>query len=172
MCRTLFPPPFGDEYKNHPSRHGSIALPVPEVPKMSVGAKCFTSSGSNGGCWVVLVFSRLFFFLEKWVFFPHARLTPKKKSLRDLHQKKKKIPLKKKRDLGLKKKVYATDAKKKVTRLTPKKKATYAYFHNRVTLSSVAGPGPCMRPPPPPAPPPPPLVLRDSGVGSATNKCL
>ena len=48
---------------------------------MSVGAICFTSSGSNGGCWVVLVFPRLFFFffLEKWVFFPHTRLTPRKK---------------------------------------------------------------------------------------------
>ena len=29
----------------------------------------------------------------------------------------------------------------------------------------VAGPGPCMRPPPPPP------VLKDSGAGSATNKC-
>ena len=29
---------------------------------MSVGAICFTSSGSNGGCWVVLVFPRFFFF--------------------------------------------------------------------------------------------------------------
>ena len=37
----------------------------------------------------------------------------------------------------------------------------------------VAGPGPCMRPPPaPPPPPPPPRVLKDSGAGSATNKCL
>ena len=33
----------------------------------------------------------------------------------------------------------------------------------------VAGPGPCMRPPPSP---PPPRVLKDSGAGSATNKCL
>ena len=32
----------------------------------------------------------------------------------------------------------------------------------------VAGPGPCMRPPPAP---PPPRVLKDSGAGSATNKC-
>ena len=76
---------------------------------MSVGAICFTSSGSNGGCWVVLVFPRLFFFfLEKWVFFPHTYLRQKKK-------------------------VYATYTKKKIsvgkkTRLTPKKnnKATYA----------------------------------------------
>ena len=33
-----------------------------------------------------------------------------------------------------------------------------------------AGPGPCMRPPPA-LPPPPPRVLKDSGAGSATNKC-
>ena len=31
-----------------------------------------------------------------------------------------------------------------------------------------AGPGPCMRPPPAPSPP---RVLKDSGAGSATNKC-
>ena len=31
-----------------------------------------------------------------------------------------------------------------------------------------AGPGPCMRPPPPS---PPPWVLKDSGAGSALNKC-
>ena len=30
-----------------------------------------------------------------------------------------------------------------------------------------AGPGPCMRQPPPP----PSRVLKDSGAGSATNKC-
>ena len=75
---------------------------------MSVGAICFTSSGSNGGCWVVLVFPRPppppFFFFEKWVFFPHTRLTPKKKvsaictkiffsveKKRDLRQRKKKL---------------------------------------------------------------------------------
>ena len=34
-----------------------------------------------------------------------------------------------------------------------------------------ARPGPCMRPPPSP-PPPPPRVLKHSGAGSATNKCL
>ena len=53
---------------------------------MSVGAICFTSSGSNGVCWVVLVFPRPF--LENRVFFPYAtyakklftRLTPKKKN--------------------------------------------------------------------------------------------
>ena len=69
ICCTLFPPSAGDEYKNHSSWHGSIALPVPEVPKMSVGAICFTYPGSNGGCWVVLVFLRIFFSSEKWVFF-------------------------------------------------------------------------------------------------------
>ena len=34
-----------------------------------------------------------------------------------------------------------------------------------------AGPGPCMRPPPPPPAPPPLRVLKDSGAGSALNKC-
>ena len=61
---------------------------------MSVGAIiiiCFTSSGSNGDCWVVLVFPRLFF-SKKGFFFPYATYA-KKKSLRDLHQKK--IPSKK-----------------------------------------------------------------------------
>ena len=38
------------------------------------------------------------------------------------------------------------------------------------THGGAAGPGPCMRPPPAP-PPPPPRVLKDSGAGSATNKC-
>ena len=88
ICPTLFPPSAGNKYKNHPSRYGSIALPVPEVPKMSVGAICFTSSGSNGGCGVVLVFP-LFFFKEKWGFFSHTRFTPKKKFTR-LPPKKKK----------------------------------------------------------------------------------
>ena len=72
---------------------------------MSVGAICFTSSGSNGGCWVVLVFPRLFFSGKMGFFFPYAtyakkkisvekktRLTPKKK-LRDLRQKKKRLTL-------------------------------------------------------------------------------
>ena len=77
---------------------------------MSVGAICFTSSGSNGGCWVVLVFPRLFFG-KMGFFFPYATYA-KKKSLRDLHQKKK-FPSKKKTRLT---------PKKKVTRLTPKKK--------------------------------------------------
>ena len=103
---------------------------------MSVGAICFTSSGSNGGCWVVLVFPRLFFFFWKnGFFFPIRDLRPKRK-IYATYTKKKKFPSKKKRDLR---------PKKKVTRLAPKKneKATYAYFHNRVTLSSKApGHGP------------------------------
>ena len=54
---------------------------------MSVGAICFTSSGSNGGCWVVLVSPPPLFFGKK-VFFP----------IRDLRQNTK---------------VYATDTKNK-----------------------------------------------------------
>ena len=67
-----------------------------------------------------LCFPAFFFFLEKWVFFSHTRLTPKKKNFRR----------KKKRDLRQKKKLRDL-RKKKIN-----KKATYAYFHNRVTLSS------------------------------------
>ena len=83
---------------------------------MSVGAICFTSSGSNGGCWVVLVFPRLFLW-KNGFFFPIRDLR-KKKSIRDLHPKKK-FPSKKKRDLH---------PKKKVTRLTPKKKSDLRLF--------------------------------------------
>ena len=72
---------------------------------MSVGAICFTSSGSNGGFWVVLVFPRLFFGKKG---FPIRDLR-QKKSLRDLHQKK--ILSKKKRGLR-QKKSYAAYAKK------------------------------------------------------------
>ena len=69
------------------------------------------------------------FFLEKWVFFSHTRLTPKKKSLRDLHQKKK-IPSKKKTRLTPKKKSYATYAKKKCDlRLFPQ--SSYAFLIRR-----------------------------------------
>ena len=115
ICRTLFPPLFaGDEYEyeNHPSRHGSIALPVPEVPKMSVGAICFSSSGSNGGCWVVLVFPRLFFFFfgKMGFFFPYATYA-KKKSLRHLHQKKK-FPSEKNATYAKKKKLRELRQKK------------------------------------------------------------
>ena len=71
-----------------------------------MGAICFTSSGSNGGCWVVLVFPPLFFFWKKGFFFPYAicakkkfkRLTPKKKFLR---RKKNAIYAKKKRRVTL-----------------------------------------------------------------------
>ena len=62
-----------------------------------------------------------FFFLEKRVFFSHTRLTPKKKSLRDLHPKKK---------ISVEKKTRLTP-KKEVTRLTPKKK-----IKKRLTLIS------------------------------------
>ena len=84
---------------------------------MSVGAICFTSSGSNGGCWVVLVFPRLFFLEQGFFFSIHdfqQKTFPSKKKKRDLRQKKKL------RDLLQKK----------------NKTATYAYFHNRATLSS------------------------------------
>ena len=82
------------------------------------------------------------FFLEKWVFFSHTRLTPKKKKFTRLTPKKKKFRRKKKTRLTpKKKKVYATYAKKKKSYATyakkKNKKATYAYFHNRVTLSSL-----------------------------------
>ena len=70
-----------------------------------MGAICFTSSGRNGGCWVVLVFPRPF--LEKRVFFPYTiyakkkftRLTPKIKFRR-----------KKPGVTGAKKKSYASYA--------------------------------------------------------------
>ena len=76
---------------------------------MSVGAICFTSSGSNGGCWVVLLFPRLFF--GKMGFFSHTRLTPKKK-VYATYTKKKKNFRRKKNATYAKKKSYATYAKK------------------------------------------------------------
>ena len=65
------------------------------------------------------------FFLEKWVFFSHMRLTPKKKKVYATYTKKKKNSVEKKnatyakkkkslRDLRQKKKSYATYAKKKI----------------------------------------------------------
>ena len=51
---------------------------------MSVGAICFTSSSSNGGCWGLLVFPCLFFvfcFFEKRIFFPICDLRQKKKKV-------------------------------------------------------------------------------------------
>ena len=79
------------------------------------------------------------FFWKNGFFFPIRDLRQKKKSLRDLHQKKKISVEKKKRDLRQKKKfTRLTPKKKKLRDLRQKKnkKATYAYFHNRVTLSS------------------------------------
>ena len=78
---------------------------------MSVGAICFTSSGSNGGCWVVLVFPRLFF--GKMGFFSPYATYAKKKKVYATYTKRKKFPSKKKRALRQKKKSYATYAKKK-----------------------------------------------------------
>ena len=75
MSISFFPPSASDEYKNHPSRHGSIALIVSEVPKMSVRATCFTSSGSNGGCWVVLVPPAPLCLEKRFLF--HKQLTQK-----------------------------------------------------------------------------------------------
>ena len=58
------------------SCHGSIASPMLEVPKMSVGVNAlrFASTGSNGGCWVVLVV--LFFCLLCVRDEPHCRNNP------------------------------------------------------------------------------------------------
>ena len=120
---------------------------------MSVGAICFTSSGSNGGCWVVLVFPRLFFW-KNGFFFPIRDLRQKKKSIRDLHPKKKNFRRKKKRDLRPKKKSYATYAKKKSDlRFFPQ--SSYAFLL-RVppsvgTLSVTHRRTYPLNPPPPPA---------------------
>ena len=81
---------------------------------MSVGAVCFTCTGSNGGCWVVLVFPRLFF-LKKGVFF-HTQLTPKKKFTRFTP---KKNSVEKKRHLRQKKKLRNLCQKKSELRLFP-----------------------------------------------------
>ena len=78
---------------------------------MSVGAICFTSSGSNGGCWVVLVFPRLFFWGgEKGFFFPHG--TYAEKNVYATYTKK---------EIHFRRKKNATYAKKEVTQLTPNK---------------------------------------------------
>ena len=47
---SFFPPFAGNPYKKPPVTPRLIALLVAEVPKMSMGAICFTSSGSNGDC--------------------------------------------------------------------------------------------------------------------------
>ena len=77
---------------------------------MSAGAICFTSSGSNGGCWVLLVSPRLFF-LEKSFFF-HKRLTPKKKVYSTYTKKKNKFPSKKNATYAKKKKLCDLRQKK------------------------------------------------------------
>ena len=77
----LFPPSAGDEYKNHPSRHGSIALPVPEVPPPKKCPWGLYASPPPVAMAVVgwfLCFSALF--LENRVFFPIRDLRPPKKS--------------------------------------------------------------------------------------------
>ena len=91
---------------------------------MSVGAKCFTSSGSNGGSWVVLVFFLgdllFFFFLKKKLkgFFVCIRDVRPQKSVRDLQVKK---FFGQKKNCALRPpKNYAT-----YTQLTPKEKVTY-----------------------------------------------
>ena len=95
---------------------------------MSVGAICFTSSGGNGGCWVVLVSPPPLFFGKKGFFSPYA--TYAKKKVYATYTKNQNFR-QKKRDL-CQKKSYA---------LYAKKKAISAYFHNRAALSSFGGGG-------------------------------
>ena len=73
---------------------------------MSVGAICFTSSGSNGGCWVVLVFPRPFFFFfgKMGFFFPYATYA-KIKKVYATYTKKEKFPSKKNATYAKKKKL-------------------------------------------------------------------
>ena len=101
---------------------------------MSVGAICFTSSGSNGGCWVVLVFPRFFFCGKMSFFSPYTtyakinkftRLTPKKK-----------FPSKKNATYA-KKKSDATYAKKKIKkRLTLFSTIELRFPHPGMTVCS------------------------------------
>ena len=93
-----------------------------EEPKTSVGAKCSTSSGSNGGCRVVLVIFLFNIFLRK-IFF----LIRNQKSARDLCLKIFVTLVGKKTRLTPEKKVHAIYAKKK--------HAIYAFFHNGPPLS-------------------------------------
>ena len=67
---------------------------------MSVGAICFTSSGSNVGCWVVLVFPRSFppLFGKKGFFSPYAIYA---KKIGYATYTKKKFPSKRKKRLTL-----------------------------------------------------------------------
>ena len=103
---------------SHPSCHGSIALPMPEVPKMSPGAIRLTSSGSNGCCWVVLVIQLLSW--EKKAGYIE------KKSVCGLHQQQSTLyPL-----------TFFH------TRVTAKQKYTgYTFFHTWVTSSTGWGGG-------------------------------
>ena len=89
---------------------------------MSMEAICFTSSGSNGGCWVFVVFTPPPVFFEKG-FFVYTHLI-EKKNLRDLYQKN--IPPETK----------VTYPEKQIRDLHRKRQASYAYFHNQATLSS------------------------------------
>ena len=77
-----------------------------------------------------LCFPAFFFILEKSFFFP----------VRDLRQKKVYATYTKKK-ISVEKKTRLTSKKKKLRDLRQKKnkKATYAYFHNRATLSSRGG---------------------------------
>ena len=84
---------------------------------MSVGAICFTSSGSNGGCRVVLViFLVNLFFSEKGFFFSYETYTPPKKCTRVMQKK------------MVKNAIYAN--RKSVSHLRQKKDTTYALFRN------------------------------------------
>ena len=160
---ALFPPSAGDECKNHPSHNGTIALRVMDVPKMSVGAICFTSSVAVAG-WFLCpppFFWKRFFF--------HTRITPKKS-----------FGWGRKRDL-----------RHKVTRLMPKKKqgvmlicATELHFprqksnHSRTPQADLfAVDDPPMRPLHEPpmrslcGPCAPPMQRRKDGALSASSMC-
>ena len=95
---------------------------------MSVGAICFTSSGSKGGCWVVLVCPCLFFF-GKQGFFPHTRLTPKKKVYVTYTKKK---PIEKNNATCAKKKLRDLRQKKSELRLFPQ--SSYAFLTTTTAL--------------------------------------
>ena len=100
---------------------------------MSVEAVCFTSSGSNGRCWVVLVMFLgilLFFvFLKKGFFFHTRRTPPQKKTFMRLTPYKNFLVGEEKRNLRQKK--LHNLCQKIFTQLTPpKQSATYAYFRN------------------------------------------
>ena len=92
---------------------------------MSVGAMCFTSSGSNGGCWVVLVFFLgNLLFLKKGFFSPQTTYA-KRKSLRNLHQKKSLVEEKKTRFTAKKNHAPYATKKKRDLRFSPQ--LSYAF---------------------------------------------